>query len=55
MLPAWEALDELGGHEGADGDAWAGHQMSVPEERNNHFFVTSMDEFLFDHLKAREI
>ena len=31
-------------------DAWAGQGLCVPEERNNHYFVRGMDEFVFEHL-----
>ena len=55
VRPAWQALPPArpparppaggGGHE-----PWAGRPLTVPEQRNNHFFVRGMGEFLFDHL-----
>lgn len=49
VSPAWEVLPEGC----ADDDAWAAQPLSVPDKRNNHFFVTSMDEFRFDHIDHR--
>ena len=33
---------------------WAGRGLRVPEERNNHFFVRGMGEFLFAHLEGAD-
>ena len=39
---------------GEDEDPWAGHGLRVPDERNNHYFVRGMDEFVFEHLHEAE-
>merc|ERR1740117_798177 len=49
VSPAWEELPPLDGS--VETDAWVGHALAVPESRNTHIFATSMEEFLFDHLK----
>ena len=46
VSPAWEALPQSGG--GKPPCAWAAQPLRVPDERNNHFFVRGMEEFLFD-------
>ena len=39
---------------GGAADPWAGRGLRVPEERNNHFFVRGMGEFLFAHLEGAD-
>ena len=48
---------DAGGQEGpwhAEEDPWAGHGLRVPDERNNHYFVRGMGEFVFEHLHEAE-
>ena len=49
VSPAWEALPP---RDAADAWAKAGRPpLTVPDERNNHFFVRGMDEdFVFEHI-----
>ena len=52
VRPAWEAVPTSGR---VEVDAWAGRGLSVPEERDKHYFVSDgMRDFRFCHLEGGE-
>ena len=48
VSPAWDSIPPRRNTESKD--PWDGKGLCVPDERNNHYFVRGMQEFLFDHL-----